>query len=202
MSYYPTPDEYIGIFIRCLIELFLLGGILYWLYFRTAWRSWIAACPRPGKALVIFVGIWSCVHLLDRFQYNYPAPYSFFPMVRFAMYQIGHPKETQITYEISGRTADGTKVMLDPTVAFYTIGLPSVNTRFQALLKALHSDKPEKQEWAKDQLRRFFLSFKRHPAYPADLNDFEFVEHHYSLDSTDIKVPTTSIVLYSWRVES
>ena len=137
MEYTFTRGELVGIFLRCVVEGSLLGGVLALLLWRGHLARLLHSLGRGRSLLAVgFLLAWMAVQLVDRWQYNFPPKVSFYPLVRFAMYQYGEERSEIETYRL--RAVDGEERReLNPTKLFFAVGLPSMNTRMQTLRRRL-----------------------------------------------------------------
>jgi hypothetical protein len=173
--------ELLGMLLRCAIEaVILLGGGYLLLKKTTLWES-LAALGRMRLVVTGFLALWAVVQLTDRFQYHFPPKFGFFPLARFAMYQIGWKRRIIETYRLEGEWPGGERRELNPTLAFSGVDLPSMHTRFRTMREALAGKNPKKQAWAKEQIRLYGASFLRyfraHGEAPPERIRFVNVQH-------------------------
>ncbi|TGK44558.1 hypothetical protein [Leptospira andrefontaineae] len=86
-----------------------------------------------------FILLWGSAQILDRLQYSFPQKVSFYPLVRFAMFQHGRSGEIAESYSWFVRLPDGKVESFNPANTFTAIGFPSLSTRMDVLRRGLES---------------------------------------------------------------
>jgi hypothetical protein len=153
--------ELLELLLRCALEAVLLLGGGYLLLRRTALWNELAPLGRRRGVVVGFLCAWAVVQLVDRFQYHFPPKFGFFPLARFAMYQIGWKRRVIETYRLEGEWRGGERRELNPTRVFAGVDLPSMHTRFRTIRESLATGTAKKRVWASEQLRLYGGSFLR-----------------------------------------
>ncbi|RIJ77147.1 hypothetical protein D1871_09360 [Nakamurella silvestris] len=124
-----------GLILRAGLECLALLAIVAYLLFRTDLRQkFYSLGTRALATVLIFLGAWGAVQMVDRWQYDYPNQWSPIPLTRFAMYQVQLKESVEETYSWQGVYTDGEQRELNLTAEFSTIGLPAMSTRMRVLL--------------------------------------------------------------------
>lgn len=148
-----STAKFIELLVRATVELFLVGGALWFIFFRLGVRKHLVKLGRRRfVVLLILLLTWTSVQMVDRWQYFYPQPIGFYPVVRFAMYQIGEKSHVVRTYRFEGLHLDGSTTEMNMTEYFQSVGLPSLHTRMRALTDDLRTGDLNEREAARKEL--------------------------------------------------
>lgn len=155
-----STSELIGLAVRAFVEGALILAAFWILFFRL--RLWEKLAPlgkRASRIFLTFLLLWTTVQMIDRWQYFYPQPIGFYPVARFAMYQIGESTETVDTFRFVGQNPDGSTEEINLTEHFRSIGLPSLHTRLNVLTDNLQSSDEAEVADAREEIRGFVEGF-------------------------------------------
>gem|GEM_PF-1065411 len=137
-----TPE----LVIRAVLELlFLLAVIIVLLTLSDFRRRLFALGAAALTVFYIFIGGWSVVQMVDRWQYDYPQDVSFIPLTRFAMYQAQLESSVEASYAWQATLADGSERDVNIAKEFESVGLPPMSTRMRVLLGWAHDPEDDQQ---------------------------------------------------------
>lgn len=151
------PELIVRATVESALLLILLG--LIFRYFAHKSLKLLGAWRLLG--FLVFVLLWTGVHLLDRWQYFYPQKISFYPLTRFAMYQIGDSRPIAKAYDFVGIYRDGSERSENLSQAFRAVGLPAFSTRMRVLTRHIEMG-GDKAEAAKREFLMFIQSYLRY----------------------------------------
>lgn len=114
------------------IALIALGFWLIFVHGGTARHLAKLGAPR-ASVLVLFLVAWLAIQLGDRLHLFYPQERSYYPLVRFAMYEIGWPTETVQSYYVEGEGPPGTTRRLDLATWFPSVEPTALDNRLTLL---------------------------------------------------------------------
>lgn len=152
-----SEELFIELIIRFSLESLALLLILITVYRSGFFPRSFNLSSKQSVAVVVLFGLWTIVQCADRLQYHYPQALSFFPMARFAMYQIAPTDKRIITYKF--RDEKGEQVSLAST--FSAIGLPSVDSKMKYINKLLLSKSIDKKAKGMKELRNYCRGLAR-----------------------------------------
>lgn len=156
-----ATSELIALTARAFVEGVLLLGAFWYLFSRLRLKDKLEPLGRRASRLFLaFLLVWGTVQMIDRWQYFYPQPVSFYPVVRFAMYQIGESAESVDTYRFVGVHSDGSREEINLTEHFTSIGLPALHTRLRTLTENLQSSDSTEVLLARTELRGFLTGYQ------------------------------------------
>lgn len=148
-----TPE----LIVRAVLELLFLLAILGALLFFTDLRKRLFPLGAAALTVVlVFVGAWGIVQMVDRWQYDYPQKVSFVPLTRFAMYQAQLDESVEATYSWQAKLVDGTEREVNIASEFSSVGLPPLSTRMRVMLDWIQDDEPsDRPTQAKTELTMY-----------------------------------------------
>lgn len=156
-----SSSQIAELLVRFSLESIVVIGCLLIAWFRLGLKSIVTGMGRWSARFVIaFFLLWTLVQLVDRWQYHFPQPISFYPLARFAMYQTGTSRPSVQSYRLEGEIK-GVYRELNPVEHFSAIGLPSLSTRFRVIASAIESNDPDKKNWARNQIKLYGIGIAR-----------------------------------------
>lgn len=141
--------------LRFSLESVILLGSFLVIFHLTAFKQLLSRLPILKKrAIYCFFLCWTLVQCADRLQYHFPPAFSFYPLTRFAMYQTGKVGNSINVYKFLYQSEGQLKKReLSVTKKFSSIGLPSVNSRFNHIGELLLSNDLEKRNNGLKQIK-------------------------------------------------
>jgi len=122
--------------IRACLELAFLLIVLCVILLFSDFRSRLRGLGAGGLIFVyLFVGSWSVVQMVDRWQYEFPQSVSWVPLTRFAMYQVQMPESVAVSYKWTVVRTDGSRYDANITELFRTVGVPGLSSRMRNYLE-------------------------------------------------------------------
>lgn len=126
--------------LRLLAEIALIGVVGWFVFIRLGAARHLAHLGRGARvAFWLFMLSWLGVQLVDRLHLHYPQAASYYPLIRFAMYEAGNPTETIPGYYLEGRLPDGRVVAIDLAAWLPSVDATALDNRFVVLLRRLRT---------------------------------------------------------------
>lgn len=125
--------EILELIFRAVLEALVLGGVLLFVGWKTVGH--ITPPHRRirilnGKQIsaVILITVLTTVHMLDRWQYDFPNGFSPIPFTRFAMYSIFIPEKVESSYSWELKTEVGWRE-LNVSNTFNSMSVSNLSSR-------------------------------------------------------------------------
>ena len=141
--------------IRGLLESVFLLTAFYYIFIKTNIKQYLKNKKNFLFVYIFFIMLFF-VQIIDRFQYNYPQNLDFYPFMRFAMYQAAPEPVELISYKFIVENLEGEVREINLTNIYSSIGLPSLSSRFEYLIKNFPTTKNEILVWT-NSLKYFVL---------------------------------------------
>ncbi|TGL35154.1 hypothetical protein EHQ52_11800 [Leptospira koniambonensis] len=163
--------------IKAGLETAALIFVLWLLFFKFRILEYFQVLDRIKVFwFLTFVLLWTTVQVLDRWQYFFPQKVSFYPLARFAMFQLGKKREVRESYIWTVELENGEEKDFNPVSSFSAIGQPSLSTRLELLREELDSENNSKKEHGKKEAQLWANSVRNyyHGKYAKKVNSVVF----------------------------
>ncbi|PJZ75756.1 hypothetical protein [Leptospira neocaledonica] len=158
-----SDNELIVLAVKAGLETIALFFILWLLFFKFRILEYLHALNKIVIFwFLLFVFLWTTVQVLDRWQYFFPQKVSFYPLARFAMFQLGKKREIRESYIWTIKLENGEEQDFNPVSSFSAIGQPSLSTRLELLREELDSQKDSKKEHGKKEAQLWANSVRNY----------------------------------------
>lgn len=125
---------------RFVAELALIGAAGWFVFIRLGAARHLAHLGRGARVgFWLLMLSWLGVQLVDRLQLYYPQDASYYPLVRFAMYEAGKPTETVPGHYVEGRLPDGRVAAIDLAAWLPSVDATALDNRLVVLIRWLHT---------------------------------------------------------------
>lgn len=126
--------------LRFLAETALLGIAGWFVFIRLGAARHLAYLGRGARvAFCLFMLSWLGVQLVDRLHLHYPQASSYYPLIRFAMYEAGNPTQTVPGHYVESRLPDGRVVDVDFAAWLPSVDATALDNRFVVLVRWLRT---------------------------------------------------------------
>jgi hypothetical protein len=141
-------DYFIEYLFRGVLESFFIL-IFIWSIIKYTDLLKIIKNNRYKKVILTIFIILISAQIVDRYQYQFPQKYDFYPFIRFAMYQAA-PEGVELTsYRICGYKKDIICEEVNIAKIYNTISLPSLSSRMHYLMQNHINNSEEIVSWLK-----------------------------------------------------
>ncbi|MGY3213766.1 hypothetical protein [Mucilaginibacter sp. HD30] len=146
--------------LRYGLEVLFLLALLYFIFIRAKAFNFLKPLGRLKlAAFMLFIGLWTFVQVVDRWQYQFPdKKIEFFPIARFAMFQSGYRTRYIFVHDFfsenNGRRTD--YVLAD---LLRGAGVETLSTKMNSVvIPALQSADEKEKNWAKKEVQKYIRS--------------------------------------------
>ncbi|WP_367897789.1 hypothetical protein AB3N61_13045 [Leptospira sp. WS58.C1] len=158
-----SENELIVLAIKAGLETVALFFILWLLFLKFRILKYFQILNHTSILwFLLFVFLWTTVQVLDRWQYFFPQKVSFYPLARFAMFQLGKKREIRESYIWTVKLENGEEQDFNPVSSFSAIGQPSLSTRLELLREELDSEKDSKREHGQKEAKLWANSVRNY----------------------------------------